>query len=57
VSDQVAHPYKTSGQFIVLYIFMFIIVDNESERLKNYSQRSPTSLCTTAELAINTVTH
>ena len=53
VSDQVSHPYKAKGKFIVLYIFMFIFVDNKSERHKNYSQHSPTS---TGKMAINFVT-
>jgi hypothetical protein len=54
VSDQVSHPYKTKGKFIVLYIFMFIFVDSKSERHKNYSQHSLTS---TEEIAINFVTY
>jgi len=28
VRDQVSHPYKTRGKFIVLYILMFMLSDS-----------------------------
>ena len=31
VSDQVSHPYKTTGNIIVLYILMFIFLDTKLE--------------------------
>jgi hypothetical protein len=31
VSDQVLHPYKTTGQIIILYIFIFRFLDNKLE--------------------------
>ena len=31
VSDQVSHPYKTTGKFIVLYILSFKFLDSELE--------------------------
>ena len=55
VSDQVSHPYKSTCKFMVLYIFMFIFLDSKSERHKNYSQHSTTSVCTNEKLAVNIV--
>jgi hypothetical protein len=31
VSDQVSHPYKTKGKFMVLYILTFILLDSKLE--------------------------
>ena len=31
VSDQVPHPYKTTGKIIVLYVLIFIILDSKLE--------------------------
>ena len=31
VSDQVSHPYKTTGKIIVLYILIFIFLGNKLE--------------------------
>jgi hypothetical protein len=31
VSDQVSHPYKTTGKIIVLCILIFIFLDNKLE--------------------------
>jgi hypothetical protein len=31
VSDQVSHPYKTTGRIIFLFILIFIFFDNKME--------------------------
>jgi hypothetical protein len=31
VSDQVSHPYKTTGKIIVLYIIIFLLLDDKQE--------------------------
>ena len=36
---------------------MFTFVDSKSERHKNYSQHSPTAVCTTEKMAINILTY
>jgi hypothetical protein len=31
MSDQVSHPYKTTGRFIVMYILIFVFLDSKLE--------------------------
>jgi hypothetical protein len=38
VSDQVLHPYKTTGKIIVLYISIFIFLDSKLEDSVFYTE-------------------
>jgi hypothetical protein len=58
VSDQVTHPYKTRGKFIVLYIMNFIFCDSKLEGRRQkaegrrfYTEWSGTT-CTTKHFII-----
>jgi hypothetical protein len=48
LSDQVSHPYKTTGKIIVLYIFFFIFLNNileDKSSAWNDSKHSLNSIC------------
>jgi len=39
VRDQVSHPYKTTNKIIVLYIIVFVFLDNKLEEDKFCTER------------------
>jgi hypothetical protein len=38
VSNQVSHPYKTTGKIIDLFILVFIFLDNKLEDKRLYNK-------------------
>jgi hypothetical protein len=39
VRDQVSHPYKTPGKFIVLYILLFVFWGSKLEDRRSCNER------------------